>query len=229
VIGAPIGPDASGISVITYFVVIILGCAAQIALNRLAVGPAVTVGSAITTGFRRVGSVAIVGFLVAFGVVFVAILLLFILSALHLITVPTPGQTPPASVILLLMVIIIPVFATFQLVFPVAAVETGNPLKMIRRAWALAKHNHLRLTAFVTIIILGFALVVLATQMGLGSIIVLALGKPDPGSVSALAFGVLSGLVQAGFTVVTAIMIARIYTQLAGRHDAQVGVPSSGI
>jgi len=60
-------------------------------------------------------------------------------------------------------------------------------------------------------------------------VIVIALGKPDPGSVSALAFGVLSGLIQAGFTVVTAIMIARIYTQLAGRHDAQVGVPSSGI
>jgi len=229
VIGAPVGPDASGLSIVTYFVVIILGCAAQIALNRLAVGPAVTVGSAIATGFRRVGSVAIVGLFVAFGVIVVAVVFLLILGALHLITVPTPGQTPPASLILLLMVLIIPVFATFQLVFPVAAVETGNPLTMIRRAWVLAQHNHLRLTAFVAIIILGFALVVLATQVGLGSVIVIALGKPDPGSVSALAFGVLSGLIQAGFTVVTAIMIARIYTQLAGRHDAQVGVPSSGI
>jgi len=229
VIGAPIGPDASGLSMITYFVVIILGCAAQIALNRLAVGPAVTVGSAIATGFRRVGSVAIVGFLVAAGVVIVAAILLLVLGALHLITIPTPGQTPPPSLLLLLMVLVIPVFATFQLVFPIAAVETGNPLKMIRRAWHLSRHHHLRLTAFVAIIIFGFALVVLATQVGLGSMIVLALGKPDPGSVSALAFGVLSGTVQAGFTVVTAIMIARIYTQLAGRHDAQVGVPSSGI
>lgn len=229
VIGAPIGPDASGLSMMTYFVVIVLGCAAQIALNRLAVGPPVTVGSAIATGFRRVGSVAIVGLVVALGVVFVAVILLVILGALRLITLPTPGQPPPASLILLLMVLVVPVFATFQLVFPVAAVETGNPLKMIRRAWTLSRHQHLRLTAFVAIIILGFALMVLATQLALGSVIVLALGKPDPGSVSALAFGVLSGLIQAGFTVVTAIMIARIYTQLAGRHDAQVGVPSSGI
>jgi hypothetical protein len=229
VIGAPVGPQASGLSVFTYFVVILLGCTAQIALNRLSVPPAVTVGSAIMTGLRRVGPVVIVGLLVAVGVIILAAALLIILGALHLITVPTPGQTPPPSLLLLLMVIVIPVFATFQLVFPVAAVETGNPLKMIRRAWALARHNHLRLTAFIAIIILGFALVVLATQVGLGSVIVFALGKPDPGSVSALAFGVLSGLIQAGFTVVTAIMIARIYTQLAGRHDAQVGVPSSGI
>ena len=38
----------------------------------------------------------------------------------------------------------------------------------------------------------------------------------------------LSGLVQAGFTVVTAVMLARIYAQLAGRHDAQAACPAAG-
>jgi hypothetical protein len=120
-------------------------------------------------------------------------------------------------------------FAVFQLVFPVAAVETGNPLRLISRAWALSRHNYLRLLGFVAIIFVGLTLVVLAVQRGLGSLILLTLGKPDPGSLSALALGIVSGVVQAGFTIVTAVMIARIYLQLAGRHDAQVGVPNSGI
>src|SRR6185369_5419147 len=47
VIGAPAGPEASGVSLISYFIVILLGCVAQIAINRLAIGPGVTVGSAI--------------------------------------------------------------------------------------------------------------------------------------------------------------------------------------
>lgn len=229
VVGAPVGPESSGISMITYVLVVLLGCAAQIALNRLAIGPAVTVGSAISTGFRRLGSVLVVGLLMAIAVVAVAVLLLLILGSLRLITIPAAGQTPPPSLLLLLMIIILPAFALFQLVFPLAAVETGNPLRLISRAWSLARHNYLRLLAFIAIILVGFVLVVLAIQLGLGSVIVVALGKPSPGTVSALVLGVISGLVQAGFTMLTAVMIARIYVQLAGRHDAQVGVPNSGI
>jgi len=229
VVGAPVGPQSSGLSMITYIVVALLGCAAQISLNRLAIGPAVTVGSAIATGFRRLASVIVVGLLMAIVVVAVATVLLFALSAAGLMTMPSAGQAPPPSLLLLLILLILPAFALLQLVFPVAAVETGNPFRMISRAWALARHNFLRLLAFIAVILVGFVLVVLAIQLGLGSAIVLALGKPDPGSLSALALGIISGLIQAGFTVLTAIMIARIYVQLAGQHDAQVGVPNSGI
>jgi hypothetical protein len=92
----------------------------------------------------------------------------------------------------------------------------------------LSRHNYLRLLGFVAIIFVGLTLAVLAVQKGLGSVILIALGKPDPGSLSALALGIVAGIVQAGFTIVTAVMIARIYLQLAGRHEAQVGVPNSG-
>ena len=228
VVGAPVGPQSSGLSIITYFVVILLGCAAQISLNRLAVGPPVTVGSAMSTGFKRLPSVAAVGVLVAIAVMVLAIALLLILSAAHLVTVPSAGQAPPPALLLLLIVIVALVFAMFQLVFPLAAVETGNPLRLIARAWALSRHHYLRLLGFVVIIFVGLSLIVVAVQMGLGSVIVLGLGKPNPGSLSALAIGIISGLVQAGFTVVTAVMIARMYTQLSGR-DAQPGVPNSGI
>jgi hypothetical protein len=227
VIGAPVGPQASGLSVVTYFVVILLGIAAQIALNRLAIGPAVTVGSAIATGFRRLASVAVVGVLLVIAIMVVAVALLLILSAVGAVTMPTPGQAPPSLVAMLVLIIVL-AFAIFQLAFPLAAVETGNPFRLIARAWTLSRHNYLRLLGFVVIVFIGLTLIVLATQLGLGSVIVLTLGRPNPGSLSALAVGIIAGIIQAGFTIVTAVMIARIYLQLAG-HQAQVGVPNSGI
>jgi hypothetical protein len=227
VIGAPVGPQASGLSITTYFIVILLGIAAQIALNRLAIGPAVTVGSAIATGFRRLASVAVVGVLLVIAIMIVAVALLLILSAVGAVTMPTPGQAPPSLVAMLVLVIVL-AFAIFQLVIPLAAVETANPFRLIARAWALSRHNYLRLLGFVVIVFIGLTLIVLATQLGLGSVIVLTLGRPNPGSLSALALGIIAGIIQAGFTIVTAVMIARIYLQLAGRHEAQVGVPNSG-
>jgi hypothetical protein len=229
VIGAPVGPQSSGLSFVTYVVVVLLGAAAQIALNRLAIGPGVTVGSAIATGFRRLPSIMVVGVLLAIALMIVAVILLLILSGAGLMAVPKQGQAPPASLLLLLIAMVVLAFAVFQLVFPVAAVETGNPFRLISRAWALSRHNYLRLLGFVAIVFVGLTLIVLAVQRGLGSVILLTLGKPDPGSLSALALGIISGLVQAGFTIVTAVMIARIYLQLAGRHEAQARVPKSGI
>ena len=219
VIGAPVGPQSSGLSWLTYLVVILLGAAAQIALNRLAIGPAVTVGSAIATGFRRLGSVAVVGLLMSIAIVAVAVVLLLILGATGLVTIPSPGQAPPPSLLVMLIAVVILAFAVFQLVFPLAAVETGNPFRLIARAWALARHNYLRLLGFIAILFIGLMLIVLAVQLGFGSIIVILLGKPNPGSLSALALGIVAGIVQAGFTIVTAVMIARIYLQLAGRDD----------
>jgi hypothetical protein len=228
VIGAPVSLQSSGLSFATFLVVFLLGVVAQVALNRLAIGPGVTVGSAIALGFRRLASVAVVGIITGFFIMVVAIALLLILGSAGLITVPRAGQTPPPSLLLMLLVIVALVVAIFQLVFPIAAVETGNPLRLMARAWALARHHYLRLLAFVAIVFAGLILIALATQLGLGSIVVLALGKPNPGSLSALALGIIAGIVQAGFTIVTSVMIARIYLQLAGRHDAQVGVPNSG-
>ena len=228
VIGAPAGPEASGLSLISYFVVILLGCVAQIAINRLAIGSGVTVGSAIGTGFRRLPSVAVAGILTALAVLAIAIVLVLVLGLTHLMAVPAAGQPPPPSLLLLLMVIIAGFFAIFQLVFPVAAVESGNPFRLISRAWSLSRGHYLRLLGFVVTIFAALVLIVLAIQLVLGSAIVLALGKPDPGSVSALVFGVVSGLAQAGFTIILAVMVARIYLQLNGGDGAQVSVPSSG-
>ena len=92
----------------------------------------------------------------------------------------------------------------------------------------MGHRQYLRLLAFVVVVFIGLGVVLFATQFGIGSALVLLLGRASPGSVSALALGLVVGVVQAAFTLVTAVMLARIYVQLAGR-EAQPGVPSSGM
>jgi hypothetical protein len=136
---------------------------------------------------------------------------------------------PSPSLLLLLIVLLVVTFAVLQLVFPVAAAESGNPLRLASRSWQLSRGNYLRLLGFVCSVFLGLGVVLLAVQLSVGSVVALTLGPPNPGSVLALVIGLVSGVLQAGFTVLTATMLARMYLQLAGRGEAQASVPNSGI
>jgi hypothetical protein len=188
----------------------------------------VVVKEAIGEGFVRVLPVMAVFVIVMFALVLVTIVLAVLLGAAGLATLKTGGQ-PPASIVAVLVILTALIFAIFQLVFPVAAVETGNPIRLISRSWQLARGHYLRLLGFVMTVFVGLGIVIVAIQLGLGSMIVLLLGKPDPGSLSALVLGLIAGLIQGAFTLVTAVMLARIYVQLARRGEAQPSVPSSGI
>jgi len=229
VVGSPAGPQATQISSLAYIAVVVLGFVGQLALNRLAIGPSVTVGGAIARGFARFPSVFLVLVLLSLAIMIVAVALLMALSAAHLAVLPVSGQPPPLSLVAMLILLVALAFAVFQLAFPIAAVETGNPLRLISRSWHLAKHHYGRLLAFVVIIFFCFAVVVITSQFGLGSVIAVLLGRPTPGSLSALVLGVVTGLIQAPFTVIAATMVARIYVQLSGGGEAQASVPSSGI
>ena len=229
VVGLPLGSDATMLSKLIYVAVVILGFVAQIALNRLAIGPSVTVADAITMALSRVVSLFAAIFAVLIGLVLVAVVLMTAMGAAKLITIPAPGQTPPPALIALLVLLTALAFAIFQLMFPVAAVETGNPLRLLSRSWQLARGHYLRLLAFILIVFTGLGVVVLLSQLGVGSMVLLTLGPPNAGSLSALVLGLVAGTIQAGFTVVTAVMLARIYVQLAGRGELQPGVPNSGI
>lgn len=228
VVGMPMGAQANPLGEVIYIAAVLLGFVAQIAINRLAIGPSVTVRDAIAQGFLRLMSVFAVLVVLAIALVIVAIAIAMVLSAAHLMTLPPAGQAPTPSLIALLVILIALLFAIFQLIFPIAAVETGNPIRLITRSWQLGRHQYPRLLAFLLVVFVGIAIVALAGQFGVGSVVVLLLGRPNPGTFSALVLGLIAGAIQAAFTVVTAVMLARIYVQLAGR-DAQASVPSSGI
>ena len=144
VVGAPIGPagdaNCAGRSTSPRFC---SGFVAQIAINRLAIGPSVTVGEAIAPRLRALD-------LRLFGVLVLVHGRLLVDRGRHR---HGPGRRqadrryprrPPAAGLassLLLLIIVLLAFAIFQLVFPLAAVETGNPLRSDLRgagSWARA-------------------------------------------------------------------------------------------
>lgn len=207
------------------------GLVAQIAVMRLALGPATSVGHAISHGAKR--------FLPGFAatLLFVIPLGLLMGTLFTLIAGPAAAQSlrngtvdPAASrVILLLLIVAVLVSARFQLIMPVTTAETGGPLRIIRRAWELSSGNYLRLLGFLLAIIVTVLIIYLAAQFVGGIVASTLFGEAKPLSVAALVVALITGLVQTAFVVVVSTLLARIYAQLAGVHAAQIGVPRSGI
>ncbi len=228
VVGVPTDMQATPVSQLVYIAAVLLGFVAEIALNRLAIGPSVRVADAIAQGFARVLPVFIVLAVVMLVVAIVAVLLALLLAAAGMGVLPSAGRAPPASLILLLVLLTALATAIFQLVFPVAAMETGNPVRLFVRAVQLARGHYWRLLAFILTVFVALGVIAAAVQLGVGSVVLLVVGRPNPGSLSALLLGLVAGAVQAVFTVIVAVMQARIYVQLAGGGEAQASVPSSG-
>jgi hypothetical protein len=69
----------------------------------------------------------------------------------------------------------------------------------------------------------------LTGQLVAGIFTSLALGPPRSGSLSAVLLALIVATAQGAYTMVSAVMLARIYAQLAGGSGAQASVPKSGI
>jgi hypothetical protein len=229
VVGFPLGAQASLASRIVYILVMLVGITAQISLNRLAIGPSVTVGGAIRRGFQRLLPLLAAFVMLAVALVLLLMLVTVILVVTGLMVLPAPGQEPPASLLLIMAILLAVSFAVLQLSIPISAVEQGGPIRLFTRSWHLARGNYLRLLAFVLLVFVGIVIVALAAEYAFGAIVVALFGAPNPWSLSALILGILAGLIQVAFTIVSAVMLARIYVQLAGGAEAQASVPSSGI
>ena len=222
------GGEPSGVTFALLAVTVIIGFVAQVALNRLAIGPSTTVAAAIGRGFARmpalIGSFIIV--LVGLFIVLIPVVLVF--GALGLIVEPTSAQAAPTSLLLLIILLAALCYAVFQLTIPVAAAEHGGSIHLLTRSWRLARGSYLRLLAFVVLVFICLVIVVVAGQFALGSMIAVTLGPPDVLSLSALLISLVVALLQSVVTVIFAVMLARIYVQLAGRADADPSVPKSG-
>ena len=206
---------------------VVFGFVAQVSLNRLAIGPSTSVGSAIRRGFVRmpvlVGSFAIL----VIALVILLIVIGMILGAVGLMAPPSAGQPPPLRIVAILVLLTAAAYAVFQLTVPAAAVEDGGSIRLIVRSWELARGQYLQLLAFVALVLTGLLTVFLAGQFVFGSLIALVLGPPETGSLSALVISFVAAVIQSVFTVIFGVMLARIYVQLSGRGSGP-GVPKSG-
>lgn len=219
--------QASAGTLILLAVTILIGLIAQIALNRLAIGPSTTVGAAVGRGFARMPALLGSFVLLMIGIFIILIPLVILLSALGFVSSPDMGNEAPLSLLVLIVVVAALCYSIFQLTIPVAAAETGGPIHLLSRSWHIGRHAYLTLLGFVLVVFLCLVIVLIAAQVAFGSLAVALLGRPDPLSLSALVISLVLALLQAVLTVIFAVMLARIYVQLAA-GPTQPSVPKSG-
>lgn len=201
---------------------IIIGLAGQLAILRMAIGSGVTVGEAIAHGARRVPVyvaamlIWIVPFALAFGLIGGGI-------------AAAPGAAAVLSLlIVLLFVALLFIFVRLLPASAVAAAEPLGPVALLRRTWGLTQGHWWRLFAFLLLFLVLVVVLIAALGSATGLLAALVFGPLEPMSVGSLLVSLVTQIVSAAVTVTFAVMLGRIYVQLAGAGTAEASVPSSG-
>lgn len=129
-----------------------------------------------------------------------------------------------AGWLVLTLFLLVLVFVSIRLLplLPVVVSEGIGALASLKRSYALTAGQFWRLFGFLILLMVAFLILALTVGTVFGSLIQMTLGEPEPWSLSLLLIALAGGLVQAGFVMVYAGMVARIYAQLS---SPQAGVP----
>ena len=211
----------------------LLGLIGQLAIIRLSIGTAVSVGEAIAHGARRMPIYLLAVLIVVLGM-FLA--LIPIIAIAYALGAPIESgcerafAESPAGAVLMLFYSALVCFVAIRLLLssPVASEEPAGATEILRRSWALTAGHWWRLFAFIILFFIAALVVLFVVDWGATALAVIPFGAVEPMSLSALVVAVLSSLVNAGMTMLLAVMLARIYVQLSGRDSIEVGVPRSG-
>ncbi|MGN6057479.1 MAG: glycerophosphoryl diester phosphodiesterase membrane domain-containing protein [Sphingomicrobium sp.] len=214
-----------GLWLIVVVLVLLVSLVGQLSVIRLAIGPHIMVREAIVHGARR-----LIPYL---GAVVVWLAPIFIAdSILYGFMKADPAHPSPAAALGVLVVstagLIIAV--RLMLLAAVASAEDGNSFEILRRSWELTRGNWWRLFGFLVVFGVGALALLWAVQSVIGLVVRLALaGDLSPLSVGGLVVIIIGQLISGALSVILFVMLARLYTQRAGRAGAQASVPSSGI
>lgn len=197
----------------------------QLAIVLLVNGWRGSVGEAIGKAFRRTPT-----FIVAALAYLVPVILIFsVLLGFAGIGTTASGQLDMANFnslgwLLSMLFLLALLFVSVRLLplLPVVASEGIGAIGALKRSYVLTSGQFWRLFSFLLMLMLAFLILALTVGAVFGSLVQLTLGEPAPWTLSLLLIALAGGLVQAGFVMVYAGMIARIYTQLAA---PQTGVP----
>lgn len=196
----------------------------QMAIIRLALGPTATVGEAISHGLRRF--IPALFSLILFGIGLVLILtpLFLLVAGSGALEAIAEGRSAPQAggAMLLIVLLLVLIWARFQMILPVATAEDGGPIKVLKRSWELTAGHYWKLLGFVALLLITALIVLLTAQLFGGIIAKLAMGEITPLSISALIVALITAAVQTAVTAVLSTILARIYAQLAA---PQAGVP----
>ena len=194
----------------------------QLALIRLAIGPATSVGAAISHGARRFP--AMLGSIVLLLLLFAALLLplLIILGAAGAVDLKDPARATGATagVVLLMLIAVLALSVRFMLSAPIAAAESVGPLAILKRSWSLSSGHYWRLLALL-ILLLIVAVILLMTATVIGGIVG-AVISPDLDPLTLGALVVAEGIeTEAEFAALRAIGIRYVQGYLFARPEIE--------
>lgn len=217
-------PAGSGLVVTAALLVSMIG---QLAIARLAVGPATSVGDAIRHGARRFLP-ALAAFLIfLFGMALILVPLIMALGLSPMLL--NPASAPPAQLLGRLLILVLLAFllsVKFLLVTPVASSEPIGPIAILKRSWGLTGGHYARLLGFVLLATVAALVVVLTAQI-VGTIFAKLFAQSvSPLSAGALVLALFTAGAQAALSAAFTVMLARIYVQAAGL-GARVSVPDT--
>lgn len=204
----------------------------QLAVIRLAIGPSVSVGGAISHAAGRALPYLAAVILLVVALVILALPLIAVLVAMGVSVEETNQAIPGGAWIVILLYFALLIFVAVRMLMssPVASAEAVGPIQILKRSWALTRGHTAKLLGFLLMFIIGLIVVMIAVGVIAGLLARSLLGELEPMSAAALVMGLIEGLASAAATVIFAVMVARIYVQLSGSGagDAEVTVPHSG-
>ncbi len=216
------GGSAPWLNLVAFFASVI-ALAGQLALIRLALGPSITVGGAIAHGFARlpIYFVAVLLLVVALFLIAIPCALLLAAMGVPLDAKPVHMSAPVAVIALLFLAVAIFLGVRLVLSPSVASAENAGPIAILKRSWELTGGHFWQLLGFLLVFLVGSVILLIAIGSALGVAIGLLLGSIQPMSVGALVLALAQALVSTAVSTVFAVMIARIYLQLAQGRDVQ--------
>ena len=226
--------DSTVLESILFLVSSLLALVGQLAIIRLAITHAVSVGEAIGHGARRMPIYLVAAILLT--IAFVLLLIPFGLAA-YLAGVPFDKSSEaaflqsPVALLLSLLYFALLIFIAIRMLMssPVASEEDAGPVQILRRSWDMTAGHWWRLFGFIVMFVIGALILIAAVNWVVTAVALFLFGPVAPLSASALLVGLCDSIVNGFLTVLLAVMMARIYVQLSGRELASVSTPRSGI
>ena len=208
----------------------LFGMVGQLALVRLALKSDISVGEAIGHGARRLPT--LLGALFLLGIALAIVLIPILIVLIMLGAIPTEG-TPDyaritATLALVMVVVVLAVSPKFQLVMPLASAEPVGPVKALKRSWHLSKGHYWPLLGFILLLLLAAVVMVAPAQLVGGVIAKVLSPDVEPLSIGALVYALMVAVAQTALVILSSLMLARVYAQLAGDEVLEPSVPRTG-
>lgn len=205
-----------GLDLLFMLIVLIAALVGQLAIIWLSISPKANVREAINRGARR--APAVIGSMFLIFIPAALILAPFVMPILASPTNPPPGAS--LALLIAIPLLLIPA-SRLSLASTTAVAEGLGPVAMLKRSWALTRGSTAKLYGMILLFLIATLALLAATRFVVGSLIIVALGRPEPWTVAALLTGLVVQLSTAILSVLVAIMIARIYAQLAGAEPVK--------